>query len=60
MKNLNASTWLALVVLAVVMGLLFVPAGTVHYWQACGVLVDLHGGIGPHYALSHEKGPGAS
>jgi protein-S-isoprenylcysteine O-methyltransferase Ste14 len=35
MKNLNAKAWLALAVLAVAMGLLlFVPAGTVHYWQA--------------------------
>jgi protein-S-isoprenylcysteine O-methyltransferase Ste14 len=35
MKNLNVRAWLALAVLAVVMGfLLFVPAGTVHYWQA--------------------------
>ena len=35
LKNLSARAWLALVVLAVVMGLLlFVPAGTVHYWQA--------------------------
>src|SRR5262244_3215470 len=35
MKNLNVKAWLALAVLAVVMGLLlFVPAGTVHYWQA--------------------------
>jgi branched-subunit amino acid transport protein AzlD len=35
MKNLNAKAWLALAVLAIVMGLLlFVPAGTVHYWQA--------------------------
>jgi protein-S-isoprenylcysteine O-methyltransferase Ste14 len=34
-KHLNAKAGLALVVLAVVMGfLLFVPAGTVHYWQA--------------------------
>jgi protein-S-isoprenylcysteine O-methyltransferase Ste14 len=34
MKNLNARAWLALGVLAGVMGLLlFVPAGTVHYWQ---------------------------
>jgi protein-S-isoprenylcysteine O-methyltransferase Ste14 len=34
-KNLNSNAWLALVVLAVAMGLLlFVPAGTVHYWQA--------------------------
>jgi len=35
MKNLNARAWLALAVLAIVMGLLlFVPAGTVHYWHA--------------------------
>lgn len=35
MTHLNAKAWLALVVLAVVMGLLlFVPARTVHYWQA--------------------------
>jgi hypothetical protein len=39
MKNLNARAWLALAVLAVVMGLLlFVPAGTVHYWQAWAYL----------------------
>ena len=35
MKNLYAKAWLALAVLSVVMGLLlFVPAWTVHYWQA--------------------------
>lgn len=35
MKNLKAKAWLALVVLSAVMGLLlFVPAGSVHYWQA--------------------------
>lgn len=35
MKNLKARAWFALTVLALVMGLLlFVPAGTVHYWQA--------------------------
>ena len=35
MKNLNAKAWLALAVLAVVMGLLlFVPAGTVRYGHA--------------------------
>lgn len=34
-KNLNAKAWLALIVLALAMGLLlFVPAGTVHFWQA--------------------------
>jgi len=35
MKSLDTRAWLALAVLAVVMGLLlFVPAGTVRYWQA--------------------------
>jgi protein-S-isoprenylcysteine O-methyltransferase Ste14 len=35
MKKINARAWLALAVLVVVMGLLlFVAAGTVHYWQA--------------------------
>jgi protein-S-isoprenylcysteine O-methyltransferase Ste14 len=35
MKNLSARAWFALIVLGVLMGLLlFVPAGTVHYWQA--------------------------
>jgi protein-S-isoprenylcysteine O-methyltransferase Ste14 len=35
MKSLKARAWLALAVLAVVMGLLlFLPAGTSHYWQA--------------------------
>jgi len=35
MKSLSAKAWLALAVLAVVMGLLlFGPAGTFHYWQA--------------------------
>src|SRR5262245_47156695 len=35
MKNLEARAWLGLAVLALVMAiLLFVPAGTVHYWQA--------------------------
>jgi len=35
MRNLNVQAWLSLVVLAGVMGLLlFIPAGTVRYWQA--------------------------
>lgn len=35
MRNLEAKAWLALAVLTVVMAfLVFVPAGTVHYWQA--------------------------
>jgi protein-S-isoprenylcysteine O-methyltransferase Ste14 len=39
MKNLNVRAWFALAVLAVVMGLLlFVPAGTVRYWEAWAYL----------------------
>src|SRR6185369_8933723 len=35
MRNLEAKAWLALAVLTGVMALLlFVPAGTLHYWQA--------------------------
>ena len=35
MKNLRARAWLALAILALVMSLLlFVPAGTIRYWQA--------------------------
>ncbi|MDR2172911.1 MAG: isoprenylcysteine carboxylmethyltransferase family protein [Burkholderiales bacterium] len=35
MKNLNTKAWLSLTALPIVMGLLlFVPAWTVHYWQA--------------------------
>jgi len=35
MRSLSVRAWLALAILAVVMGLLlFVPAGTIHYWQA--------------------------
>jgi len=35
MKSLNAKAWLALAALTVAMGLLlFVPAGTIRYWQA--------------------------
>jgi protein-S-isoprenylcysteine O-methyltransferase Ste14 len=35
MKNLDARAWIALAILAIAMGLLlFIPAGTVRYWQA--------------------------
>ena len=35
MKYRNAKAWLSLAILALMMGLMvFVPAGTVHYWQA--------------------------
>jgi protein-S-isoprenylcysteine O-methyltransferase Ste14 len=44
MTNLAAKAWLALVVLAVVMGLLLlVPAGTIHYWQAWAYLAIFNG-----------------
>jgi protein-S-isoprenylcysteine O-methyltransferase Ste14 len=35
MENLNTQAWLSLIILAVVMGLLlFIPAGTIRFWQA--------------------------
>jgi protein-S-isoprenylcysteine O-methyltransferase Ste14 len=44
MKSLSARAWLSLAVLAVVMGLLlFVPAGTIHYWQAWAYLAIFTG-----------------
>ena len=45
MKHLVAKSWLALIVLAIVMGLLlFIPAETVHYWQAWVYLSIFIGG----------------
>src|SRR5689334_17653469 len=42
--SLDARAWLAVLVLAVVMGLLlFVPAGTVRYWQAWVYLATFTG-----------------
>jgi len=58
MKNLNARAWLALAVLAVVMGLLlFVPAGTVHYWQAWVYLAIFTGAsvLTTRYLLRHDR-----
>jgi hypothetical protein len=44
MKNLNAKAWVALAVVALVMGLLlFVPAGTLDYWQAWVFLTTFMG-----------------
>ena len=44
MNNLNTKAWLGLIFVAVAMGLLlFVPAGTVHYWQAWAYLVVFFG-----------------
>jgi len=45
MASLNVRAWLALAILALVMGLLvFLPAGTVHYWQAWLYFVTFFGG----------------
>jgi protein-S-isoprenylcysteine O-methyltransferase Ste14 len=47
MKNLRARAWVALAVLAAVMGLLlFVPAGTLRYWQAWVYLAIFTGASG--------------
>lgn len=44
MKSLNARAWLGLVFLAVVMGLLlFLSAGTIHYWMAWAYLAVFFG-----------------
>lgn len=44
MASLNARAWLALAILAIVMGLLiFVPAGTIDYWQGWLYLVIFFG-----------------
>ena len=44
MSNLNTKAWLGLIFLAIVMGLLlFLPAGTVRYWQAWGYLAVFFG-----------------
>jgi protein-S-isoprenylcysteine O-methyltransferase Ste14 len=58
MKNLRAKAWLALVVLAIVMGLLlFVPAGTIHYWQAWVYLSIFTGAsiLTTLYLLRHDR-----
>src|SRR5215831_18770203 len=58
MKSLRARAWLALAVLAAVMGLLlFVPAGTVHYWQAWVYLVIFTGAsvLTTRYLLRHDR-----
>src|SRR5262249_12101026 len=47
MKNLGVRAWVALAVLAAVMGLLlFVPAGTLRYWQAWMYLAIFTGASG--------------
>jgi len=43
-NNLNIKAWLGIVFLAIAMGLLlFVPAGTLHYWQAWAYLAVFFG-----------------
>jgi protein-S-isoprenylcysteine O-methyltransferase Ste14 len=57
MKNLAARAWIALAVLALAMGLLlFVPAGTVHYWQAWIYLLIFSGAsaLTTHYLIRND------
>ena len=58
MKNLNVKAWVALAALAVVMGLLlFVPAGTIYYWQAWVYLSIFTGAsvLTTLYLLKHDQ-----
>jgi protein-S-isoprenylcysteine O-methyltransferase Ste14 len=59
MTNLNTKAWLSLASLAIVMGLLlFVPAWTVHYWQAW-VYLSLFTGtssLTTFYLMRHDRG----
>jgi protein-S-isoprenylcysteine O-methyltransferase Ste14 len=58
LKSLNAKAWLSLVILALVMGLLlFVPAGTVHYWQAWVYLLIFFGAAALTTAYLARKDP---
>ena len=58
MKNLEARAWLALAVLAVVMALLlFIPAGTVRYWQAWVYLLIFFGAAAFTTAFLVRKDP---
>jgi protein-S-isoprenylcysteine O-methyltransferase Ste14 len=58
MTNLNTKAWLSLASLAIVMGLLlFVPAWTVHYWQAW-VYLSLFTGtssLTTFYLMRHDR-----
>ena len=58
MTNLNTKAWLSLAALAVVMGiLLFVPAWTVHYWQAWVYLSIFTGtsALTTLYLMRHDR-----
>ena len=57
MANLNTKAWLSLAVLAVVMGLLlFLPAWTLHYWQAWAYLSIFTGAsmLTTLYLMQHD------
>lgn len=57
MANLNTKAWLSLAVLAIVMGLLlFVPAWTLHYWQAWAYLSIFTGAsiLTTLYLMQHD------
>ena len=57
MNNLNIKAWLGVIFLAIVMGLLlFVPAGTIHYWQAWGYLAVFFGASSliTHYLIKKD------
>ena len=61
MLSLNAQALLSLVGLAAVMGLLlFISAGTIHYWQAWVYLVIFMGASLLITLYLMKKGPGAS
>jgi len=58
MANLRARAWFALMMLAIVMGLLlFVPSGTVRYWQAWVYLVIFFGASALTTAYLMKKDP---
>src|SRR5215475_5363872 len=61
MKSLSVRAWFALAILAAVMGLLlFVPAATVHYWQAWVYLSIFMGASALTTRYLLRKGPGPS
>src|SRR5262245_39861426 len=55
--TLDAKAWLGLVFLAIVMGLLlFLPAGTMYYWQAWAFLIVFFAASTLHtlYLIKHD------
>jgi hypothetical protein len=60
--NFNTKVWLSLAALGVIMGaFLFVPAGTVYYWQAWVFLTIYIGASIPPtlYLMRHDPAGGA-